>query len=636
MPGMASRVQQQPAGSNEEGVRQRVNRCMMKLSDRDTEAMAASELDAIARGLTDDAFPPFLSAIADARPTDKTPLRRHSLRLLSLLSHSHPASAVAPHLPRMLAAALRRLRDPDSSVRGACVEALRSMAAAHPPALASVLLRPLSEALLHEQDQCAQTSAALSLAAAVDAATASDLDPDLAHHLQRLLPRLVKLLRSNAFKAKAALLSLLGSVAGAGGAATAQLVALLIPCLVESLASEDWATRKAAAESLSLLALKEKELLSGFRSSCISSFESRRFDKVKIVRDSMNRMLDVWKDIPEVPESEIKPQSQQANSSTRETMGGVRFPSPAAASSIQSAKNVSSSRSPPPAASPIPTSRTNVPSIRNKKLSPPLFRKAEQRPSNWRVEIPVSVSPGEVVDHKQLPKYRKQEPKGNVRSRLEARRVLFEGNSEDKGNKLASHVVPFQETAQLEQAIGSYIKEDDLNAGHKVGNLSTIRMQLVQIENQQSNLLELLQKFIGNSQNVLHSLETRVHGLELTLDEISRNFTLSSLRMANDDPTSNTCCRLPGTEFLSTKFWRKIESRNSTRLSVSELQNSNGRETRNSYQLDKWRVGVQGGLVVNPLAEINSQSVGSSESIQVKMLNSVAHEKEITYAHPIK
>lgn len=135
---------------------------------------------------------------------------------------------------------------------------------------------------------------------------------------------------------------------------------------------------------------------------------------------------------------------------------------------------------------------------------------------------------------------------------------------------------------------------------------------------------------------MLHSLETRVHGLELTLDEISRNFTLSSLRMANDDPTSNTCCRLPGTEFLSTKFWRKIESRNSTRLSVSELQNSNGRETRNSYQLDKWRVGVQGGLVVNPLAEINSQSVGSSESIQVKMLNSVAHEKEITYAHPIK
>ncbi|KAG6485094.1 TORTIFOLIA1-like protein 3 [Zingiber officinale] len=640
---MASRVQQQPTGGNEEGVRQRVNRCMMKLSDRDTEAMAASELDAIAKGLTADAFPPFLSAISDARPTDKTPLRRHSLRLLSLLSHSHPASAVAPHLPRMLAAALRRLRDPDSSVRAACVDAFRSMAAAHPPALAAVFLRPLADSLLHEQDLCAQISAALSLAAAVDAATASTLDPDLAHLLQRLLPRLVKLLRSNAFKAKAALLSLLGSIAGAGGAATAQLVALLVPCLVESLASDDWTTRKAAAESLSVLALREKELLIGFRSSCITSFESRKFDKVKIVRDSMNRMLDVWKDIPEAPESEIKSQSQQANSSTRETTGDGRFTTSAAAPSIQSAKRVNSIRSPPPAASPIPTSRNNVPSIRNKKLPPPLFRKAELKPSNWSVEIPVTGSPVEVVDHKRFQKDPEQgAPKSSVKSRLEARRMLFEGKSEHEGSnvaglKSASHA-PNQETAQLEQTMEASMKEDDLNAEHndKDGNLTMIKMQLMQIENQQSNLLELLQKFIGNSQNGLHSLETRVHGLEIALDEISQNLALSSGRMANNDPASSACCRLPGTEFLSPKFWRKTEGRNSTRLSVSELQNCNYRETRSSYKLDEWRHGVQGGFVVNPLAEINPQSVGSSKSIQVKMLTNMTRENEITLAHPSK
>lgn len=77
--------------------------------------------------------------------------------------------------------------------------------------------------------------------------------------------------------------------------------------------------------------------------------------------------------------------------------------------------------------------------------------------------------------------------------------MLFEGKSEDKGSnvaglKSASHV-PNQETAQLEQTIGANMKEDDLNAGHndKDDNLSMIRMQLMQIENQQSNLLELLQ-----------------------------------------------------------------------------------------------------------------------------------------------
>ncbi|CAL9124569.1 TORTIFOLIA1-like protein 4 [Musa acuminata AAA Group] len=628
---MASKaLQQQQGGSNEEGVRQRVNRCMMKLSDRDTEAMAATELDAIARELTADAFPPFLSAIADARPTDKTPLRRHSLRLLSLLSHSHPPAAVAPHLPRMLAAALRRLRDPDSSVRAACVDAVRSMAAAHPPALVAVLLRPLTDALLHEQDQCAQIAAALSLAAAIDTAAATALDPDLAYHLQRLLPRLVKLLRSNAFKAKSSLLSLLGSAAGAGGAGTASLLALLVPCLVESLACDDWASRKAAAESLSVLAIREKDLLTGFRSSCLSSFESRKFDKVKIVRDSMTRMLDVWKDIPEVPESNLSAQSQPK-------------PSPKAASlgsgSIPSAKRFSSSRSPPPAALPIPTPRKNVPSIRNKKLSPPLFHKDERRPSNWRVEISIAGAPGEVVNDEKLHNIREHGgSEGNLRSRLETRRMLFERNHEDTGNKLAglksaSRMVPLQETGSLESTVGANTKDDELNAGHKDSDLSLIRMQLVQIENQQSNLLELLQKFIGNSQNGLHSLETRVHGLEMALDEISRNLALSAGRIANNDSAANTCCRLPGAEFLCAKFWRRTEGRSSSRFSTSEVQNLTEMETRGSHKWDKRRLGVQGGLVVNPLAEIIPQSGASPEATPIKMLKSATHENAITHAY---
>ncbi|WOK93518.1 hypothetical protein Cni_G02216 [Canna indica] len=632
---MTSRVQQQQAGGNEEGVRQRVNRCMMKLSDRDTEAMAASELDSIAKALTADAFPPFLSAIADARPTDKTPLRRHSLRLLSLLSHSHPAAAVAPHLPRMLAAALRRLRDPDSSVRAACVDAVRSMAAAHPPALVAVILRPLTDALLHEQDQCAQISGALSLAAAMDAVTASASDPDLAHHLHRLLPRLVKLLRSNAFKAKSALLSLLGSVAGAGGAGTSSLLGLLVPCLVESLANDDWAARKAAAESLSVLAIREKDLLTGFRSSCISSFESRRFDKVKIVRDSMNRMLDVWKDIPEVPERNINTQFQP-NPSPRETSSNGRYSASAISPSVPSAKRISSSRSPPPAASPIPTTRKNVPSIRNKKLSPPLFHKAEQRPSNWRVEISGTGASGEVLsDQKHHNVGEQGASEGNIRSRLEARSVLFERNPEEKGNKLAglksaSHVVLCQDSlGNLELNMGANAKNDDLNAGHKDGDLSLIHMQLVQIENQQSNLLQVLQKFIGNSQDGLNSMETRVHRLEMALDEISLNLALSSGRMTNNDPATNTCCRLPGAEFLSTKFWRRNEVRNSNRFSSLETP-------AGSHKWDKWRLGLQGGLVVNPLAEINPQASGNREVVPNKVLKGVAHENDIIHTRQIK
>nr|RWW51397.1 hypothetical protein BHE74_00042261 [Ensete ventricosum] len=181
---------------------------------------------------------------------------------------------------------------------------------------------------------------------------------------------------------------------------------------------------------------------------------------------------------------------------------GCVLPIPAASlgsGSIPSAKIFSSSRSPPPAALPIPTPRKNVPSIRNKKLSPPLFHKDKRRPSNWRVEISIAGAPGEVVNDEKLHNIREHGgSEGNIRSRLETRRMLFERNHEDTGNKLAglksaSRMVPFQETGSLESPVGANTKDDELNAGHKDSDLSLIRMQLVQIENQQSNLLELLQ-----------------------------------------------------------------------------------------------------------------------------------------------
>jgi len=113
-----------------EPLKQRVNRCLLKLADRDTEAMAAAELEAIARSLGPDELPAFVSAVSDARPTDKTPLRRHALRALALVAASHPRDAVAPLVPRILAAALRRVRDQDSSVRAALIDTTRAAAAA--------------------------------------------------------------------------------------------------------------------------------------------------------------------------------------------------------------------------------------------------------------------------------------------------------------------------------------------------------------------------------------------------------------------------------------------------------------------------------------------------------------------------
>nr|CAD1826583.1 unnamed protein product [Ananas comosus var. bracteatus] len=450
----------------EEGMKQRVNWCMNRLSDRDTEAMAAAELEALARSLGPEALAAFVGAISDARPADRPPLRRHSLRLLSLLASSHPAPSLAPLLPRMLSSALRRLRDPDSSVRSACVHAVRSIFASSAAAAAAAV-----PALLRPSRTPSSTSRTPAPSSPPRSASPPPSTPPPPPP-----PPPPTTTTTSAFKAKPALISLLGSAAAAGGAAAPDLVGLLVPCLADSLAADDWAARKAAAEALAALAVAEKDLLLGFKASCLSSFESRRFDKVKIVRDAMNRMLDAWKEIPTVVEidSNATPASKShADPSMKETVSDGRA-------------SVSTASVPP--ASPFTARKSRFTSIETAGPNTPSIEVVREEKGRGRG--------GE---------------KGDIRSRLEARRMLFEKNREEKGNKSAglkagSRAVPFEENGSFESTAGGDNTSDELTAGHKDGDISLIRRQLVQIEKQQSSLLDLLQRFIGSSQNGIHSL----------------------------------------------------------------------------------------------------------------------------------
>uniref|UniRef100_A0A1D1XIG6 Microtubule-associated protein TORTIFOLIA1 n=1 Tax=Anthurium amnicola TaxID=1678845 RepID=A0A1D1XIG6_9ARAE len=650
-------------------VKQRAGFYMNKLSDRDTEALAVSELEAMARALPADSLPPFLSAISDTRPSDKTPLRRHCLRLLSFLSRTQPPQSLSPFYPRMVSSVLRRLRDPDSSVRSACVDAVRDMAIssfAAPPTpssspFCSVFLKPLSESLLLEQDQYAQMGSALCLAAAVEEASAAALGRDLAQHLHRLVPRLVKLARSEGFKAKPALLSLLGSVVAAGGASTPSLLEILVPCLADALSSDDWAARKAASEALSRVAtIPDRHLLSGFRSSYFSSFQARRFDKVKIVRDSMNQMLEAWKDIPGALQDEDYPggntspppqtqsrsrSARQENESDGRLLVGSRISSSAPSSLSHALRKDRSpvGGSPSNVASYTPAA-SRTPPRNEKRTSPPLFRNLDRRkPRDWRIEIAMPDGPpftvickdelqnGQAGDEEVWEQGKNED---NPTSKLEVKRILFEKNSEQKINKSGglrsgSRVVPFQEKGNLAPTV----EIDELFEDNKDNDLTLIRKQLVQIENRQSSLLDLVQRFIGNSQNGIRSLETRVHGLEMALDEISHDLAMSSRRMPNTDPTVH-CCKIPGAEFLSSKFWRRNEGRYSSRFSISGIsslggvRNSSDKESVNSLKWEKRGFGLQSGFVMNPLAEVNSQSRGSSYLSSERMPKKTMHQTE--------
>ena len=115
-----------------------------------------------------------------------------------------------------------------------------------------------------------------------------------------------------------------------------------------------------------------------------------------------------------------------------------------------------------------------------------------------------------------------------------------------------------------------------------------------------------------------------MHGLEIALDEISYDLAVSSGRMSKTESARVTCC-MPGADFLSYKFWRRTESR----LAAPRISTSSGtpsvaamryRDDANNIaerlKLNR-RFQLQGGgLIVNPLAEIQSDSRGNQEVVR--------------------
>ncbi|KAH7515824.1 hypothetical protein FEM48_Zijuj10G0067300 [Ziziphus jujuba var. spinosa] len=633
----------------------RVITCLNKLSDRDTLALASSELESIARSLNHDSFSPFLACIHNTDSSSKPPVRKQCVQLLGFLSSSH-GDALSPFLSKMVSTVVRRLRDPDSAVRSACVDAVSAMSSqiTKPPFSAS-FLKPLMDTLSLEQDLNSQIGSALCLAAAIEASP----DPD-AVQLRKSLPRLGKLAKSEGFKAKAALLALIGTIVGAGGASSRGVLDWLVPSVAEFLSSEDWAVRKAAAEALGRVAMAEKYFASQFKASCLNALESRRFDKVKVVRETMNQTLDLWKEVATVVSEELSAPTQSRSSSIDNDTSRC-FP-PISKSSYDSGskthqpkKTVPTNRAPPPSEGSLVNTakKGSLPKSNDRNSSTSIMCKLDhlKKPSDWKVEVAVPSSMSSKVVHEDdtgkngsmvLESVKDEHSRDSV---VEKKHVFSKINEEKihkfGGFRSGSRVVPVldDEDHNLDVLVGNAV-EEACESQKDAEDLSLIREQLLQIENQQSSLLDLLQRFIGSSQSGLNSLETRVHGLEMALEEISYDLALSSGRIPNTDSAENTCCKLPGAEFLSSKFWRRTDGRYSNQRFSSSgvvpslnavhhsiLDRDAGAEF---YKSDSRRFQHPNGgaFVLNQLAEGHNNSRGSSGGYSNRMSKNILQAAE--------
>jgi hypothetical protein len=158
--------------------------------------------------------------------------------------------------------------------------------------------------------------------------------------------------------------------------------------------------------------------------------------------------------------------------------------------------------------------------MRNKKSSSPSHggNADQSKKYDYKVDVTVAAdaTPIKTVAEEKLLK------EGNVRARLEARKMLFQKSGEKGYKKLAglksgSRVVPYngdgdsEESTEVEDGSEEFQSDEpeEFQSAHKDEDLSKIRMQLVQIENQQTNLLDLLQVnppviFIKNSLVMLY------------------------------------------------------------------------------------------------------------------------------------
>lgn len=447
--------------------------------------------------------------------------------------------------------------------------------------MVGLFVKPLFEAM-GEQNKSVQAGAAVCMAKMVECGGGGDV-PVAA--FQKLCPRICKLLNSPNFMAKAAILPVVASLSQVRAIAPQSLENLL-PSIHECLTSTDWATRKAAAEALSSLALHSSSLVTDRTAPTLAALEAGRFDKIKPARDSINEALQLWKNIAgkgDGSPDDSKPLSDGGNESAtlsetgdpkkvnlddRKTDPSVKDSSTSSSNNDSTAKAKAASIS----EKAVVILKKRAPALSDKELNPEFFQKLERRGSD---DLPVEV----VVPRRGLNSSNsnnEEESEANAKDSKERTNSVgnnpnddFHGSSSNKyrmfergndGNSKQRNYDDFSHDRYSERRVNSkelrtkaYDNEDrtendqregsanlagfsktdgqsEVPFSNNRGNWLAIQRQLMQLERQQVHLMNMLQDFMGGSHDSMVTLENRVRGLERIVEDMSRDLSISSGR----------------------------------------------------------------------------------------------------------
>lgn len=543
-------------------LKQRVVIALNKLADRDTYQIAVEELEKIIECLTPNGITPFLSCILDTDSEQKSAVRKECIRLMGSLASLHD-NLLGPHLAKMVASIVKRLKDSDSVVRDACVETVGVLAAklgcfctdSENDGVFIVLVRPLFESL-GEQNKQVQSGSALCLARVIDSI---QNPPTLV--LQKMLARTIKLLKNPHFMAKPAVIELNRSIIQAGGAPSHNVLSTAITSIQEALKNSDWATRKSACAALGEIASSGGMAFGSFKSSCIRCLESCRFDKVKPVRDTALQALHLWKSLPgsdtcepseagsSIKENLYKDDFGDATSISESTVKDVT-PKKFGHELVKSRLPLSSRKSGQNHVDKLQYSRTNdwhveiaVPRRHNIFTSETQNAQPDGSSVTKTIERRFDVTSSQDVEYEYVHIDDKQEcssvsnifPDNFHAKEVTASHEALDEMSMDTStitNEQCAGVVTMEEQRYLSKmqdrrSLDSTGTEPISSTMHgccpNIANeLASIQKQLLEIQNTQANFADILKEVTANIVDTLSMVQMKVSGLEDKVDRMAQ------------------------------------------------------------------------------------------------------------------
>ncbi|KAL3535002.1 hypothetical protein ACH5RR_003463 [Cinchona calisaya] len=535
-------------------LKQRVVLALNKIADRDTYQIGVEELNKTIECLTSEGFASFFSCILDTDSVQKSAVRKECIRSMGSLATYHEG-LVLPYLGKMVASVVKRLKDSDSVVRDTCVDTMGVLASklgrneGENDGIFVALVKPLFEAL-GEQNKQVQFGSALCLARVID-----NINDPPASILQKMLARTVKLLKNPHFMAKPAVIELNRSIIQAGGAATHSALYAAIASIQEALKNSDWITRKAASAALGDIASTGGALFCSFKSSCLRCLESCRFDKVKPVRDAALQAVQIWRNLP----GSETPEPSEAGSSVKENFYRDEY------------SDITSACGSTPKDAKIKKIGTN--SVKKRvplsfKISGEnLIEKAQHsKADDWRIEIAVpkthNISLSDVQYEESQGSCVTKTCERTLADRTSTREGEYESVHADDKKECSSASTLFKKNFESTSLAVCPNVLDEVNLVKKMGRdplfgtekisteekvytaqihdrhsldstvtesispsmndccsktateMASMRKQLLEIENKQSNLMDLLKVFTSNIMDSLSMIQLKVSSLE--------------------------------------------------------------------------------------------------------------------------